>query len=54
MKLKPMKVKLFKASTLLKIDRFAMTYKKGGTDYELPPFLKDVRLTKTLTTYPIL
>ena len=53
MKLKPMKVKSFKASTLLNLYRFAMTCKKGGADYELPPFLKDVRLIKTLTNYII-
>ena len=37
-KLKPMKVKLFKASTLLKVYRFAMSCKKGGNGYQLPPF----------------
>jgi hypothetical protein len=40
MKLKPMKVKSFKASTLLNLYRFAMTCKKGGADYEMPPFLQ--------------
>ena len=56
MKLKPMKVKSFKASTLLNLYRFAMTCKKGGTDYELPPFLRmyvSSRLSQTIQYYNI-